>query len=163
MSGATTATYVAYAAVAASAAYSVYSTQQAGKQAQLNADAQSEQAQNDANTEKSAAVVQAERIRKLARIQASEANASLAGSGVEVGAGTAININEEITRNSEEDAALTIFGGGNKAQRLNADSSNYKLTGSQARGAANSQSISTVLSSASTAASNWKSSTKATT
>lgn len=152
-----------YAAMAAATTYSVYSTQQAGKQAQLNASAQADQAAADANTEKSAAVVQAERIRKLARIQASEANASLAGSGVEVGAGTALNINEEITRNSEEDAALTVFGGANKAQRLNADSSNYRLAGSQARGAANSQSISTVLSSASTAASNWKSSTKATT
>lgn len=150
-----------YAAMAASTAYSVYSTQQAGKQAQLNADAQADQAAADANTEKSAAVVQAERIRRLARIQAGEANAALAGSGVEVGEGTAMNINEEIYQNAEEDAVLTIMSGKNKAQRMDGDASNYRLAGSQARGAANSQSISTVLSSASSMGSGWKSSAKA--
>lgn len=149
-------------ATLAATAYSVDSTLKAGKQAQLNANAQAEQAAADANTERSAAIVQAERIRKLARIQAGEANASLAGSGVEVDAGTAVNINEEITRNSEEDAALTIFGGSNKAQRLNADASNYKLAGNQARNASYSQAASTVLAGGTSAYSNWKSSTKAT-
>jgi hypothetical protein len=151
-----------YAAMAAATAYSVDSSIKAGKQAQLNGEAQADQAAADANTERSAAVVQAERIRKIARIQAGEANASLAASGVDVGAGTAININQEITRNSEEDAALTIFGGANKASRLNVDGSNYKLAGNQARGAANSQAVSTVLNSASTGASNWKASAKTT-
>lgn len=148
-------------ATLAATAYSVDSTLKAGKQAQLNASAQADQAAADANTERSAAVVQAERIRKLARIQAGEANAALAGSGVEVGAGTAININEEITRNSEEDAALTIFGGANKAQRLNADASNYKIAGDQARNASYSQAANTVLAGGTSAYSNWKSSTKA--
>ena len=152
--------YAAYAAMAAATIYSVYSSQQAGKQAQLNANAQAEQAQADADTEKSAAVVQAERIRRLARIQAGEANAALAGSGVEVGEGTALNINEEIYQNAEEDAVLTIMSGKNKAQRLDGDASNYRLAGNQAKSAANSQSVSTVLSSASSMSSGWKSSAK---
>ena len=135
----------AYAAMAAATVYSVYSTQQSGKQAQLNANAQADQAQADADTAASAAVVQADRIRRLARNQASEANAALAASGVETGAGTAININEEIIGNAEEDAALTIFNGQNQKARGYADASNYSLAGTQARGAANSQSISTCL------------------
>lgn len=154
--------YALYAAYAAAAVYSVYSTVQSGKQAAMNADAQAEQAAADANTEKSAAVVQAERIRRLARIQNSEANAALAASGVEVGEGTAININEEITRNAEEDAALTIFGGANRAQRLNADGSNYRMAGSQARSAANGQAVGTLLSSASNAYTGWKGSANGT-
>jgi hypothetical protein len=153
-----TAATAAYAAIAAATAYSVYSTQQTGKQASLNADAQSEQAQNDADTAASAAVVQADRIRRLARNQNSEANASLAASGVEVGAGTALNINEEITGNAEEDATLTIFNGRNQASKLNTDAANYKLASSQALSNANSQSIGTVLSGAAQGASAWKAS-----
>ncbi|WP_217505536.1 hypothetical protein [Pseudomonas corrugata] len=150
--------YAAYAAAAAATVYSVYSTQQAGKQAQLNANAQSDQAQADADTAASAAVVQADRIRRLARNQASEANAALAASGVEVGAGTAININEEIIGNAEEDAALTIFNGRNQQARLYNDADNYQLAGRQARSAANSQSIGTVLSSGSQLGMSWKAS-----
>lgn len=154
MSGYTAA--VAYGVAAASAVYGAYSTVQAGKQQQLNASAQAEQAEADAKTEKSAAMVQAERIRKLARIQAGEANAALAASGVEVGEGTALNINREIYQNAEEDAALTVFGGANKAQRLNTDASNYRLAGSQARANANSQAAGTVLSAAAQGYSGWK-------
>ncbi|WP_260687676.1 hypothetical protein [Pseudomonas sp. AO-1] len=148
----------AYAALAAATVYSVYTTQQSGKQASLNAEAQGDQAKNDADTAASAAVVQAERIRKLARIQASEANAALAGSGVEVGEGTAVNINEEIIGNAEEDAALTIFNGKNQQSRLYNDAANYSLAGSQARSNANSQSIGTVLSAGAQAGMAWKAS-----
>lgn len=153
------------AAVAASAAiigttYSVYSTEQAGKQASLNADAQAEQAQNDANDAASAATVQADRIRRLARSQASEANASLAASGVEVGAGTALNINEDIIGNAEEDAAMTIFNGQNAKKRGYVDASNIALNGQQSRSAANGQALSTLVSGASTAYLGWKAATK---
>ena len=152
------AAYAAYAAMAAATVYSVYSTQQTGKQSQLNADAQSEQAQKDADAAASASAVQADRIRRLARNQSSEANASLAASGVETGAGTAININEEIIGNAEEDAALTIFNGQNQKARGYVDSSNYKLAGNQARSSANSQSIGTVLSAGAQAGMSWKAS-----
>lgn len=148
----------AYAALAAATAYSVYTTQQSGKQAQLNADAQSDQSKLDADTAASAAVVQADRIRRMARNQASEANAALAGSGVQVGEGTAININEEIIGNAEEDAALTIFNGRNQGARLNTDAANYTLAGQQARSNANSQSIGTVLSAGAQAGMAWKAS-----
>lgn len=156
MSGYTTA--VAYGVMAASAAYGAYSTVQSGKQQQLNAEAQAEQAQLDANTEKSAAQVQAERIRKMARIQAGEANAALAASGVEVGEGTALNINREIYENAEEDAALTVFGGANRALRLNTDAANYKTAGQMARSNANAQAGATLISAAANGYSGWKTS-----
>lgn len=145
-------------ATIAATAYSAYSTVQSGKQASLNADAQSEQAQLDADNAASAAVVQADRIRRLARNQAGEANAALAASGVEVGAGTAININEEIIGNAEEDAALTIFNGQNQKARGYVDASNYKLAGSQAQASANSQALGNVLSTGAQAGMSWKAS-----
>lgn len=152
------AAYAAYAAMAAATVYSVYSTQQTGKQAQLNSDAQSEQAQKDADVAASAAAVQADRIRRMARNQSSEANAALAASGVETGAGSAININEQIIGNAEEDAALTIFNGKNQQSRGYADASNYSMAGAQARSSANSQSVGTVLNAGAQAGMAWKAS-----
>lgn len=148
----------AYAALAAATVYSVYTTQQSGKQASLNAEAQSDQSKLDADTAASAAVVQADRIRRLARNQASEANAALAASGVNVGEGSAVVINEEIIGNAEEDAALTIFNGKNQGARLNNDAANYSLVRDQARSNANSQSIGTVLSAGAQAGMSWKAS-----
>lgn len=144
-------------ATVAAGAMSAYSTIQQGKQASLNAEAQAEQAAADANAERSAAVVQAERIRKLARIQAGEANSALAASGVEVGEGTALNINREIYENAEEDAILTVMGGQNRANRLFADSSNYRMAGRQAQGSSYGQAASTLLSTGASAYAGWKS------
>ncbi|WP_244997084.1 hypothetical protein [Pseudomonas viridiflava] len=155
---AVTAAMAAYAAIAAATAYSAYSSVQSGKQAALNADAQSEQAQLDADNAASASVVQADRIRRLARTQASQANAALAASGVEVGAGSAININEEIIGNAEEDAALTIFNGQNQKKRGYVDASNIALSGKQAQSAANSQAIGSVLSAGAQVGMSWKAS-----
>lgn len=155
--------YIAAAAAVAGTAYSVYSSQQAGKQAQLTADAQAEQSQKDADAAASAAMVQADRIRRVARNQSSEANAALAASGVEVGEGTAININEEITSNAEEDAVLTILNGQSQKARGQVDAANYRTIGSQARANANAQSIGSVLNTgASLASSGWKASANGT-
>ncbi|WP_431482236.1 hypothetical protein [Pseudomonas solani] len=151
------AAYAAYAAYAA-LAVGTYATVQSSRQQAANASAQAEQAALDAQTERSAAVVQAERIRKLARLQASEANAALAASGVDIGEGTPININREITQNAEEDAALTIFGGANRAQRLNTEASNYRMAGSQAKTSGYMQAGANLISSGAQAYSGWKSS-----
>lgn len=147
----------AMVALVASTAYSAYSSVQQGKQAALNADAQSEQAQIDADNAASAAKVQADRIRKLARNQAGEANAALAASGVEVGAGTALNINQEIYQNAEEDAVMTILNGENQRQRGYTDAANMSIYGQQQKSAANSQAIGSVLS-AGAQAGMWKAS-----
>ncbi|QXI40438.1 hypothetical protein [Pseudomonas xantholysinigenes] len=136
---------MALAAMAAATAYSTYNTVQQGRQAAMNASAQADQAQLDADNAASAARVQADRIRKTARSQAGEANAALAASGVEVGEGTALNINQEIYGNAEEDAVMTILNGENQRKRGYVDASNMALYGQQQRGAANAQAIGNVL------------------
>lgn len=163
MSAVTAATVAAYAAAAAAVvgAYSAY--QQGENQKDWN-EYQANQAQADAKAEKSAAEVQAEKIRKMARRQAGEATASLAGSGVDVGEGTALNINKDIYANSEEDAVMTIFGGADRYARGNAEAAGYRLKGEQAQQAGYLNATSSLLSAAGSygRASGWKSSTNAT-
>lgn len=146
---------VAMYALAAAAAVSAYSSYQQGENQKDWADYQARQAEADAKAEKSAAEVQAEKIRKMARIQAGEATASLAGSGVDVGEGTALNINKEIYRNAEDDAVMTIFGGVDRAARGNAEAAGYRLKGSQAQQAGYLNATSSLLSAYGTAARGW--------
>lgn len=141
---------VAMAAVGAGTA--IYSANQQSEMA----DYQAAQAQADANADKSAAEVQAEKIRKLARIQAGEATASLAGSGVDVGEGTALNINKDIYGRAEEDAVMTVFGGTDRAARGYADASMSRMKGDTAQTAGYLNATSSVLSAYGTVAKGWK-------
>lgn len=156
--------YTAAVALVAAAGISAYSAIQQGEQQKEWGDYQAAQAQADANAEKSAAEVHAEKIRKLARIQAGEASASLAGSGVDVGEGTALNINKDIYGRAEEDAVMTIFGGVDRAARGNAEAAGYKLKGEQAQQSGYLNATSSLLSAAGNygRASGWKTSTNAT-
>ena len=162
MSGVTAASVAAYAALAA-AAVGAYSSIQQGKQQKEWGDYQAKQAEADAAADKSAAQVHAEKIRKMARIQAGEASASLAGSGVDVGEGTAVNINKDIYANAEEDAVMTIFGGSDRAARGNAEAAAYRAKGSQAQQAGYLNATSSILGGVSVAAKGWKTGTNATT
>lgn len=155
--------YTAAVAMVAAAGISAYSAIQQGEQQKEWANYQAAQAEADAKAEKSAAEVHAEKIRKMARIQASEANASLAGSGVEVGEGTAVNINNDIYANAEEDAVMTIFGGADRAARGNAQATGYRIKGSQAQQAGYLNATSSILGGVSATARGWKTSTNATT
>ena len=152
------ATTVAAVAAVASAGVSAYSAIRQGEQQKEWGDYQAAQAQADANADRSAAEVHAGMIRKMARRQAGEANASLAGSGVEVGEGTALNINKEIYANAEEDAMLTIFGGIDRAKRGAAEADAYRLKGSQAQQAGYLNATSSLLASGATVAKGWKTS-----
>lgn len=171
--------YTAAVAMVAAAAVGAYSAYESGQQQKALGESQNEwnqyqanQAVADANAEKSAAEVHAEKIRKLARIQASEANASLAGSGVEVGEGTAVNINKDIYANAEEDAVMTIFGGVDRSKRGINQAAGYRATGEQAQISGNAaaragtlNAFSTVLGAAGSYgnAKGWKTGTNATT
>ena len=169
--------YTAAVAMVASAVVGAYSAYESGQQQKALGESQNEwnqyqanQAIADANAEKSAAEVHAEKIRKLARIQASEANASLAGSGVEVGEGTAMNINEDIYANAEEDAVMTIFGGVDRSKRGINQAAGYRATGEQAQISGNAaaragtlNAASSILGGAYGVAKGWKTGTNATT
>ncbi len=90
------------------------------------------QANADARAEVGAAQVEAERIRKAAKKQRGEAIAALAASGVDVNSSTALKIDQQISRDSEEDAFLTLAGGADRAARLNAEASGSRMAASQA-------------------------------
>jgi len=104
---------------------------QQGEQQEDWADYQSDQAQADATAERQASILQAEKIRKLAKKQQSEAIAALAGSGVNTGEGTAVQINEEIGYRGESDAIMTIFG--DQSSQYLKEAEGYKIKGQQAQ------------------------------
>lgn len=114
------------------------------------------QAEADSRAEVGAAKVEAERIRKAAKKQRSEAVAALAASGVDVNSSTALKIDEEISRGAEEDAFLTLTGGGDRAARLNAEASGARMAGKQAQTAGYLNAGSSLLSSGSSIARGWK-------
>lgn len=105
-------TYAAVASTVVAAGSAIYTGVQASNAADTNAELARRQGVQDAD----AAVAQAEKIRKAARAQAGAANAALAVSGVSVGDGTPIRINEQIYQDSEQDAYNTLLTG-SRAQR----------------------------------------------
>ena len=123
---------------------------QAQKQAKdaqaLEYDIQAAQAKVDAEQE-------AKRIRAAGEKTAGAARAALAGAGINVDMGSAVNINEDIYRNSESDAFNTLLTGSNRA-------ASYGRSASQARGAGKDAEGASLLSAATTAANSyggWKS------
>lgn len=105
-------TYAAVASTVVAAGSAIYT----GVQAQNAADTNAELARRQGVQDADAAIAQADKIRKAARAQAGAANAALAGSGVSVGDGTAVRINEQIYQDSEQDAYNTLLTG-SRAQR----------------------------------------------
>lgn len=83
---------------------------QAGKDAAKASIAQAQALSQQAGQQQDAANAQAEMIRRAARRQAAQAEASLSASGVVVDAGTPLVINTEIERGGEYDALMSILG-----------------------------------------------------
>jgi hypothetical protein len=147
--------YATAAAIVAAAA-SAYGQYQTGKQQEAFGKYQSQQAQADANAEIGAAQVRADKIRKMARIQAGQATAALAGSGVDVNEGTALNINSQIYQDAEEDSVTAIFDGSARSNTLQAQGQGYKIAGQQAAQAGMIAAGSTLLSAGGDQYSAWK-------
>ncbi len=108
-----------------------------GQQQKKMANYQAAQAEADAEASKAAAKVEAERIRKAGRQQASAANAALAASGVDTGEGTALRVTSGITGDAEQDAYQTILNGVNSSNRLQAQAQADRISGSNAATAGN--------------------------
>lgn len=113
--GIETAAYAAYAAYAAAAIGAVSALYTADTQ-ENTAEANAELQRREGNQQKDAAVAQAEKIRKAARAAAGRANAATAAAGVAIGEGTPIRINEEINKESENDAYSTLLTGTRRNQ-----------------------------------------------
>jgi len=113
MSGGISATtWIALAAAAASATAAVYSGNVQKQTAEVNAELQ----RREGAAQEDAAMAQAEKIRKAGKAQAAQATAALAGSGVSIGEGTPIRINEQIIKNAEDDAYSTLLTGARQRQ-----------------------------------------------
>ncbi|HDX8826351.1 TPA: hypothetical protein RQO33_000267 [Klebsiella michiganensis] len=127
-----------------------------GQQQKKMANYQAAQAEADAEASKAAAKVEAERIRKAGRQQASAANAALAASGVETGEGTALRVTSGITGDAEQDAYQTILNGVSSSNRLQAQAQADRISGSNAATAGNISAGSSLLSAGGTAYDGWK-------
>lgn len=146
----------ALAVMAIGTAFQAYGQIQQGKAAEAEADYRAEQAQADANAERGAVEVQADRIRKLARVKASSANAASAASGMVTGEGSALTIQQDIYGSAEEDAAMTIFNGNDARARLNAEGEAYKIQGQNAKSSANMTALGTLAQGAGDVYGGWK-------
>jgi fermentation-respiration switch protein FrsA (DUF1100 family) len=113
--GISAASWIAVAAAAASAAAAVYQGNVQKKTAEVNAELQRRQGEQD----KDAAMAQAEKIRKAAQAAQGQANAAIAASGVAIGEGTPLRINEQIAKDSESDAYSVLLTGKRQQQAAN--------------------------------------------
>lgn len=141
---------------AASTAMSVLGSLKQGEQQKDYANYQAAQANADAKAERDAAEVHADKIRKAAKLQASEARAALAGSGVDVGQGTPVDINSSIYKNAEEDAWTAILGGKNKGAQLDAQAEGMRISGNNAETASYFNAAGSALSGAVQIGKGWK-------
>lgn len=103
-------------------AFSAISQISQGQQQQQYHEFQAAQAAADAQAEREAGQVRAQKTRRAGRYQQSEARASLAASGVEIGAGTPMLIETEIDRRTEADALQDILLGSRRGSRLDQES-----------------------------------------
>lgn len=150
--GISAAAWIGLAAAAVGAATAIYQADTAKNTAEANTELQ----RREGNNKKDAAVAQAEKIRKAARAQASQANAALAASGVAIGEGTALRINEQIYQDSESDAYSTLLTGV-RQQRTNEGMALISQTeGKAAKTAGYLNATSSLLSSGSGAYGKWK-------
>lgn len=139
-------------------ALSAYGQIQQGREANKAAIAQGEQMSEQAGQEEDAAAAQAERIRKAARSQVGEARAALSASGVSAEEGSALQIQEQIIKDSESDALATILTGKRRGSTLSDNAMNTRRQGAAAQRAGQIGAVGTVLSNAGSygRASGWK-------
>lgn len=145
--GIETAALLAYAAVASAVVGTVATLYSADTQ-ENTAEANAELARRQGNQEKDAAIAQAEKIRKAARAAAGRANAAAAGAGVAIGEGTPIRINEEIYKDSEDDAYNTLLTGTRRRQSADDQAGILINEGNAAKTAGYLNATSTVLNGA---------------
>lgn len=155
MSGGISATTVL---LATTAAVGAYASIQSGKAAKQAADDNAEIARRNAAQGQDAAVAQAEKIRRAAAQQKASATAQLAASGVSVNDGTAVNINDQITKNAEQDAFTTILNGSRSAASSLNQATMFENQGKSALQGGYLNAGASLLSSGSSIASGWKAS-----
>lgn len=117
---------------------------------------QAAQANADADAERGAAMVRAEKIRKMAKSQAASARASLAAGGVNLDSASASLINKDIIERGEQDALTNINDATDTAGRLRAQAKSLRSAGKQAVVGGLAQAGSSVLGTYANYKNNWK-------
>lgn len=143
--GISAASWIALAVAAVGAGTALYTADTAAN----TADANAELSRRQGNQEKDAAVAQAEKIRKAGQAAAGRANAAMAASGVAIGEGTPIRINEQIYKDSEDDAYSTLLTGARRQSSAEDQGRMLINEGNAAKTAGYLNATSSVLSSAS--------------
>ena len=138
----------AAAALAISTGVSVLGQVYQGQVTKQANDAKAQELNVAAEQSKVSAAEEAKRIRKAGEKTAGAARAALAGAGITVDQGSAVNINEDIYRNSESDALNTLLTGSNQA-------TSYNRQAGMARAAGNDAVGSSILGSLTTAGSSY--------
>lgn len=145
--------WMAFVGMAISAAAAIKEGRDKKHTAEMNAELMERQAAQ----EKDAAVAQAERIRRAGRAQQGEANAALAASGVSIGEGSAVRINEKIGQDAENDAYMTILTGDRRATSLEDRAGISRWQGNNAQTAGYMNAAASVMSSYGKMQSGWAS------
>lgn len=148
--------WVPLAATAASTLLSMQGQQQSAENQAAWANYNAAQTEADADAMQSAAIVEAGKIRKQAKAVRGEATAAMAGSGVDVNSGTAVQIDKNIVQGSEEDSWLAAFNGTANANRLRTQAHADRISAGQTMSANATNQQATLLSSAGSMYGGWK-------
>lgn len=136
--------------------FSAITQMEAADNAQATSENNAELLRRDGEVQKDAAVAQAEKIRRAAKYQVGAANAANAASGVAIGEGSALRINEQILKDSESDAYNTILTGTRRQRSSNNESMLTLQAGDNAKSAGYMSAGSTLLSTGATMAKGWQ-------
>jgi hypothetical protein len=139
---------IALSALAAGTVLNMGASIVQGQQQQEAYDAQAKIAERQAAQEADAAVAQAEKFRRAGTRQAAAADAAYAASGVSVGVGTPVRVNESIQRDAEEDAYMNILTGKRRLQSGQEEAALNRRAGKDAVTAGYTGAASSLLSSA---------------
>lgn len=129
---------------------------QRGRQEQAMYDYQARQAEADARVERELGEVRAAKIRKAGSRQQAEAVAALAASGVDVNSGTALKIQQQITRDAAEDAQTALLSGNYRGARLESEAGAMRTAGRNARTASFGTAASSLMAGASRIKGGWR-------
>ena len=122
--------YLAVAAVGTGVA--IYGAEQQAAQQNANMKHAADQAQADADAQRGAAQVEAQRIRNLGKVQQSSAIAAEAAGGISVDSDTSVKIDQTIGYNASHDAFMEITAGENRAKRLESGAAADTIAGQSA-------------------------------
>lgn len=136
---------VSLALLAAGTGLKAYGQYQQGRNEEKLLNFQGQMAQDDAQAAQVASEVQAGNIRRAAELTRKSAAAAYAASGVDVRAGSALDVQADILRRGEYDALTEMISGANASRRLNQQANMFSRAAKNARKSGNLSALSSVL------------------